>query len=492
MKYSKQFIWSLFIVYTVILIAGICLRDYGLFGVEVLYTMIMQKMVQTGVYAVPYIYDELIYTHKPPLLFWLGSMTAKLFFQGEINEFVVRLPSALSALLTLLVVHFLGKKMFSNKAGYAAMAVLGTTPLYLKYAAESRFDMLITFFILAALACFWINYACSESFPKSKKLFIWVLFYCSLSLGILAKGLIGFVLPCSIIFFFLLWEKKLNFLLKMQIPLGLLILLLVDGSWILTAYREAGIKYLYDTFFIQHFVRYLNYGEHQRWMMPSKPFYYFIYKFPVIILPWTVFIPFLLKNLWVSRSDGPVSARRFLAAWFGFIFLFFTFSDGKSLRYMLPLFPAVALFFGEYFAAVWGNFKLKKSFKVVFTGAFCYLAILLLIWAPFNNGKNSYKVHLPFFEQIKDLMDREGHIKSYKGDGPMAHYYLKDFHAPPDLKTPFQAASFLKKDNKNLILFRHKFYEELTHNIKLDILITNRRNEIVKNDDFYVARLQEE
>jgi 4-amino-4-deoxy-L-arabinose transferase-like glycosyltransferase len=97
--------------------------------------------------------------------------------------------------------------------------------------------MLLSFFILSALACFWWGY--TQTHSKKKSLWVWSLFYLCLAGGFMTKGPIGLIFPCGILFFFLLFERKLSFLLKMWIPLGIFIFIAVVGSWLWGAYIQA-------------------------------------------------------------------------------------------------------------------------------------------------------------------------------------------------------------------------------------------------------------
>ncbi|MFQ5957344.1 MAG: ArnT family glycosyltransferase, partial [Candidatus Brocadiales bacterium] len=79
-------------------------------GRETLYAEIARETLLDGHWFVPYFNGE-IYYNKPPLYFWLIALVS--IPVGDVTEFTLRLPSALSALGTVLVVYFLGKRLYS-------------------------------------------------------------------------------------------------------------------------------------------------------------------------------------------------------------------------------------------------------------------------------------------------------------------------------------------------------------------------------------------
>lgn len=61
----------------------------------------VQEMVSSGDWLLPHLYGQL-YLTKPPLLYWLSSIFAMF---GGVNEWTLRLPSALVAIAVLWMVY---------------------------------------------------------------------------------------------------------------------------------------------------------------------------------------------------------------------------------------------------------------------------------------------------------------------------------------------------------------------------------------------------
>ena len=78
------------------------------------YVQVNREMVLDGHWIYPTANGE-PYNIKPPLFNWLGSAFAKL--NGEVTEHTSRLPSAMAASAGLLILYFIGGKLFGRRAG---------------------------------------------------------------------------------------------------------------------------------------------------------------------------------------------------------------------------------------------------------------------------------------------------------------------------------------------------------------------------------------
>src|SRR5262249_35672002 len=92
---------------------------------------------------------------KPALLYWLQMSGYHLF---GVNEFAARLPSALAALGTILLLYELGRRMFGAGAGLLAGLILASTTLFCGAAHFANPDALLCFCTLLCLYFFWWCY----------------------------------------------------------------------------------------------------------------------------------------------------------------------------------------------------------------------------------------------------------------------------------------------------------------------------------------------
>ena len=86
---------------------------------------------------------------KPPLFHWLSAAASYVF--GGLSEFSIRFPSALLALIGVLVTYRVGAGLWGREAGLAAGLSLATSFEWVRAAATARVDMTLTFFFIMAL-----------------------------------------------------------------------------------------------------------------------------------------------------------------------------------------------------------------------------------------------------------------------------------------------------------------------------------------------------
>jgi len=150
----------------------------------------------------------------------------------------------------------------------------------------------------------------------------WVL--CALAM--LAKGLIGVVLPALVIGPWLLAQGRWRQMLKLLHPLGLLAFAVVGLPWFIA--MQLRYPGFFDYFVMeQHFRRFAQStfnNVHGAW--------FFIAVLPLATLPWSVWAPAAFKRAWADRSP----ATLLYAWWVIAITGFFSMPASKLVGYALP------------------------------------------------------------------------------------------------------------------------------------------------------------
>jgi 4-amino-4-deoxy-L-arabinose transferase-like glycosyltransferase len=216
-------------------------------------------------------------------------------------------------------------------------------------------DMLMTLFIVGALAIFFKLYF---NFEKIESLKIYSL-YILMGIAILVKGGGGFAVPISIIFLFLLLEKNLKYFKLIKFGRGILIVLSIVIVWLAALYfQPQGKEYISLLLGQETLGRALKSKAHVR------PFYYYLKMLPITTLPFTLF--FLgaffkrLKNLKNFKNWDNLEKISF--CWTVAPLLFFSMMSGKLDIYLLPAYPGiVALIYCFIF-----NKENKKIVKLFF------------------------------------------------------------------------------------------------------------------------------
>jgi len=329
---------------------------------------------------------------KPALLYWMMIASFKLF---GVSEWATRLPAGVSGLLTIAAVYCIGRRIERDDEklrGYGFWSTLAsaTTLGIVVFSRAASFDIILTMTTTWALA-FYILYELEEN-AKLRRWFL-VAFYTFIGLSLLAKGLVGIVIPIGVAGLYHLFRRRLPerqafISLFWGIPLALI----VAAIWYAPVISRHGWLFV-DQFFIQHhFARYVS-NKYHHW----QPVYYYLWVIPLLALPWTAFLidgllqarrrPWCAKATASDRRDDRLNTVLiFAVAWFLFPLLFFSFGNSKLPGYILPALPAAALMVGE---RLWRHSsELRKSnWTIRTTAALCLvfaIGALAYAWSARN------------------------------------------------------------------------------------------------------------
>ncbi|MBJ6723287.1 phospholipid carrier-dependent glycosyltransferase [Geomesophilobacter sediminis] len=296
------------------------------------YVEIPREMLERGDFITPTL-NYVKYFEKPPLHYWLNAISLAVF--GE-NEFAARFAGTLCGLATVLLTYYLGRKIYDRRAALISAGILGTAGGFLVLARINYTDMTLTFFLSAAFAFFML--ASREGAEHRGRNYC--LFYIFMALAVLAKGLIGIVLPGGVILAYLAFTKRWRLLREMRLGTGILVFLAVAAPWfVLVSLRNPEFPQFF--FIHEHFQRFLTKVHHR-----YQPPWFFIPILAATLLPWSPFIPAALKKGWQEHKNGDAL---YLLLWAGVIFAFFSKSNSKLVPYILPVFPPLALLIGNWF-----------------------------------------------------------------------------------------------------------------------------------------------
>ncbi|WP_129127135.1 glycosyltransferase family 39 protein [Geomonas oryzae] len=327
---------------------------------ETRYAEIPREMLERGDLITPLL-NYVKYFEKPVLLYWLNALSFTLF---GISEFAARLACALSGLGTVLFSYHLGRELFGRRVGLLSALVLGGCTGFLIQSRMNLTDIPLTFTMTVALGSY-ILAARDADHPRPG---YYYLFYLFAALAVLAKGLIGIVLPGAVIFWHIALTRRWRILKEMRLPTGIMLFLAVAAPWFVVVCQRN--PEFFQFFFIhEHFERFLTKVHHR-----YQPFWYFIPILFGFMIPWSFFIPAALRGFWRERSVPGGESRLYLALWAIIIFLFFSKSNSKLPAYILPVYPALAVLIAVLFdKALNGDFRPLRRPAL----AFGWLLVLL-------------------------------------------------------------------------------------------------------------------
>lgn len=134
----------------------------------------------------------------PPGHFIILWIWTRLF---GMNEIIVRIPSVIFGVLTVLLVYLIGQKLYSKALGLIAALLIAVNPLHIYYSQEARM------YSLAALAVS-INLFLLIKLVKNEK--VPILFLIISNLAVFASDYVSYLIfPAQIIFLLILKRKEL-------------------------------------------------------------------------------------------------------------------------------------------------------------------------------------------------------------------------------------------------------------------------------------------
>lgn len=274
---------------------------------------------------------------KPALTYWLSAAGYALF--GE-NEFGARFFIAVFATAGVMLVFQFGQRTRSARFGFLSAAVLVTCGMWPGFARVATFDLTLSVAVTLALASFFLWERNEEQQGRSR--FFFAMSF-ALGLAVLAKGLVGIVLPSAIIGLYLLLTRRLKVVFNPKLLLiGTVIFLATAATWYAPVIAKHGREFINEFFIGHHFQRYLS----NKYKHP-QPFYFFFLVALAGSFPWTFY---LIGSAWRSlrnwRDTLVDRLRLFLWLWVLVTIGFFSFSGSKLPGYVLPIFPAISLLIG--------------------------------------------------------------------------------------------------------------------------------------------------
>ncbi|HEX9879024.1 MAG TPA: glycosyltransferase family 39 protein [Candidatus Binatia bacterium] len=304
--------------------------------VEPRYGEIARVMFEGGRWIVPTV-NGAPYTDKPILYFWFVLLLSHLF--GGVNEWTVRLPSALSAIGLVLVTYRMGREFFSPQVGLLSSLVIATAFRVFWEGRWAHTDMLLTLCLTGAF------YNLLRLWHGRGGLVEVVLGYGLMGLATLTKGMIGFVLPGLVFLVLLIMSRRNEDWLRLRLIPGVGIFLLVTLPWFVAVAAETEGTWIREFIWNHHVQRFIHGSGHRR------PFYYYLVNFPADFLPWTPFLLPATLAAWRRRGTSGSPTARPLLVWAAVVFIFFSLSNTKRELYLIPMYPPVALWLGYELAA---------------------------------------------------------------------------------------------------------------------------------------------
>ncbi len=295
-----------------------------------------REMLASGDFVVPRL-NGLPFLEKPPLYWWVEAAALR---RWGVSAPVARLPSALFSALTLLVTFELGRRLKGPRSGLLAVAVLGSTLLFVAEAQRVVVDPALAFFVALSHLGFVRLAGPRDAAERRRALWLIAL---AVPLAFLSKGVVALVLAAAPPTLWLAATRRRGALrdLATLALLGIPVFALIVVPWAVALFRAGGWPAVQECLLNNTLQRF---AFHARGTLygHTRPVTYYLMTGPAVLLPWSLAIPAMLKaGLFRSAPDRPGGEARAL--------LFGTFAIGVALLsaaaskrelYLLPLLPA--------------------------------------------------------------------------------------------------------------------------------------------------------
>lgn len=340
--------WWLFLPIGIAYLAGMFLDVMEADAAQ--YATMSLEMLQTGNYLEIY-HRGRDYIDKPPLLFWLSSLSFQLF---GVSNFSYKLPSLLFTLLGLWATYRLTRVLYSAVAAFFAVLILASCQAWFMMNHDVRTDA-----ILAASTIFAIWQL--VLFTRSRKFIHIVWGALGVAGAMLTKGPIGLMVPALALGSEFLLKRQWNQIFRWQwlamlVLVAICLLPMLWGLYTQFDLSEQGKKTyngvitsgLRFYFWTQSFGRLT--GE-STWKNDTDPLY-FLHTFAWAFLPWSFlfFAGFTrkLRKLFSFRFYLPGGQEALALGGILIPAIAFSFSKYKLPHYIFVFFPLCAMVTGHF------------------------------------------------------------------------------------------------------------------------------------------------
>ena len=292
------------------------------------YVGVALEMINSGSWTIPTL-DGLPYFQKPPLFYWITAASLSVFGTGQL---AARLAPLLGAGIAAVALLLFARRWSDPTRARNALVVLLTQPLFLCAGQFANLDMLVAGLITATVVLLAHSVlAREEGQPQRVPL---LAAYAFAGLGVLAKGLIGAVIPGLVIGAWLLATRRWRAIGPLFSWLGAAIFLAIAVPWFVVAQQR------YDGFFdyffvVQHFQRFTSTGFNN-----AQPIWFYAAVLAGVFLPWAPWLYRQFRPQSVSVARDPL--RPLMLIWLGVVLVFFSIPQSKLLGYILPTMAPLA------------------------------------------------------------------------------------------------------------------------------------------------------
>jgi len=288
-------------------------------------------MVKNADYLVPSAFGApAIWIGKPPLFIWLMSLGYQFF---GVSNFTSRLWSAIFGALSLVLVYFLGKKLYNRQIGFLSSVVLGTFTTFYEFARRAMTDIPLLFFVMASIYFFVLS---NKEEKTNQYVILSGVFF---GLALMTKQIEALLIPLIIITYLIATKRSIRFLFTKPFTRFWEVALLIFVPWLIYMTLTYGPTF-WQWFFI--------YCEFTRTISPIEGhvggyLFYFNYLATKENMLWVILLPFAGAFCLFNSVIKRLKEDTLILIWMAIVLIVFSFAQTKIFWYILPAFPAFAI-----------------------------------------------------------------------------------------------------------------------------------------------------
>jgi 4-amino-4-deoxy-L-arabinose transferase-like glycosyltransferase len=336
---------------------------------------VAREMLLSGKYFHPTV-NNVLYFDKPLFSYWLVAGVSSI---SGLNEWALRIPSALAALIALWATRDLAKQLWNVQTARYAGWILLTSFGFLQWGRLGEADMENLAAAILAVSWYWRH-------RERASFWGYLIFYLILSIGAQCKGLTAMIVPGLAVLADIIgarrWRTHFNLAHCVAIAIGAGVYLLpfllapADPHSNAPTGAHVGLWLVLR----ENIIRYVAPFDH------TGPVYTYLIAIPRHLLPWSMAFVFALvagfRNRWHEANQA-----RWVLAVFVLIFAFFTLSGSRRHYYILPILPYCALMTAVYLQTARSRIALQIT-AALLTGAGVLQLSLLGFFPHLNHALN--------------------------------------------------------------------------------------------------------
>jgi 4-amino-4-deoxy-L-arabinose transferase-like glycosyltransferase len=334
------------------------------------------------------------YLDKPPLLFWLSSLSMYIF---GINDFAYRLPSILMALIAIYSTYKFTLLFYAKEIAILASLVLATSQAMFLITHDVRTDTMLMSWVILSI---W-QFSC---WLQNKNWYSFIVAFVAVAFGMMTKGPIALMVPIFSFVPHFLIHKNFKQLFRWEYLIGLVIIVILLIPMDIGLYKQfdlhpekvmyyktgtSGLRFFYWT---QSFGRIT--GE-SIWHENDSIFFLFqnlLWGF----LPWILFfiIGLFLEAYNSIRNKFSIGINEEWISTPGFIITYLALgvSNYQLPHYIYVVLPFAAIITAKYiynFTLKDSNSVIKKTINILnfILFSLTILLLVILLYIPFETNK---------------------------------------------------------------------------------------------------------